>query len=135
MVYSGEWNYSFKSLNKKDIDDFLEFPNGLNSIIYMMDGVYLNVIEEKIVVMCLSLEFLNLGRIMFSFIDFLPRKNADVKKIIMIGDLFFALASTTASKTKNLKFYNIFSEKCTRMSKHMHIIDSRIKENPNWEGF
>lgn len=99
--------------------------------LHAMDGTILNKTEEKTSLMCLSLEYIFLGRTSFTFIDTAkdaPQKN---KKYILIGDLFYALGSMTAAKTKSLGFYRLFSNQCVDTSNVVTALHNYIRQFPN----
>ena len=117
----------------KDAEDILEIPEDLDSI-HLLDGVFLAPTEEKLILMCLALEYLNMGKNLFSVINNLPVGIKSPKKIIMLGDLFFANAASKAAKSKDKDFYKIFSSQCVRLAQSMNAIDDRIEDNSEFFG-
>ena len=77
---------------------------------HMLEGALLNNTEEKTALMCLSLEYMFMGRTSFTFIN-QKEKNKN-KKFLLTGDLCYSLGASAAAKTKSLFFYKIFSNQC-----------------------
>lgn len=116
----------------EDIEEnAIEIPQDMDPNVHAMDGAMLNKTEEKTSLMCLSLEYIYLGRTSFTFIDGArsdPQKN---KKFLMIGDLFYALGSFTAAQTKSLPFYQLFSNQCVDTSNVVAALHNYIRQFPN----
>lgn len=102
--------------------------------VHAIDGTVLNKTEEKTSLMCLALEYIFLGQTSFSFIDEAQKDRPKNKKFLMIGDLFYALGSTTAAQTKSLSFYKVFSDQCVATSSVVTALHNYIRQFPNRSG-
>ena len=90
---------------KIDIDESaIELPEDMDPQMHMLEGALLNNTEEKTALMCLSLEYMYMGRTSFTFVNEKEKEVDKNKKFLMIGDLFYALGASTAAKTKSLFF-------------------------------
>lgn len=115
----------------KDIDESaIEIPEDLDPKLFTLDGAFLNNTEEKTSLMCLALEYMYLGRTSFSYIDENSENPEKNKKYLMVGDLFYSLGASTASKTKSLPFFELFSKQCIDSSNVLTAFHEHSKNIP-----
>ena len=97
---------------------------------HLLEGAMLNNTEEKTALMCLSLEYIFLGRTSFTFINEKEKEGKKNKRYLMIGDLFYSLGAFTAAKTKSLPFYKIFSDQCVDTSNVIVAMQNHLQNLP-----
>lgn len=97
---------------------------------HMLEGALLNNTEEKTALMCLSLEYMFMGRTNFTFVSQKEKEKDKNKKFLLIGDLCYSLGASTAAKTKSLFFYKIFSNQCVFTSNVIIALQNHIINLP-----
>lgn len=102
----------------------------MNKLEFAKDGMSINSTEEKTLLMSLALEYMNMGRTSFSYIKSQSEISNKTKKYLMIGDLLFSVGAVSASKTKNLPFYKLFSKQCIDSSNVMTTFQEYNKHFP-----
>jgi hypothetical protein len=96
--------------------------------LFTFDGAFMNNTEEKTALMCLALEYIYLGRSSFSYVDQEGEKPKKNKKYMIVGDLFYSLGAVTASRTKSLPFFKLFSKQCIDSSNVLTAFHEYTKE-------